>query len=275
MPEAALVGVRDAVATVKQLDSVDVAFAARVHPAAGTFVLGDFVGARTRHLSGLVSAFGHGLGGKCITLRRPVHVADYATARGITHEYDFAVTSEGLRALFAVPVHVDGQVHGLVYGASRRAISFGDRLINAAGIAVRTTARVSPASDSPIESDRTPAVEPARPCSIEEIREIYGELRMIAGRVGDPVLRDRLHRVSDKLRGSGGDELVGVPVRLSPRELDVLAEIAVGRGNAEIAERLGLTLDTVKSYVKSAMAKLVCRNRVEAVHRARRGGLLP
>lgn len=275
MSEVALAGVADAVAKVKRLESVDVAFAARVDPVAGTFVLGEFVGARTTHLSGLVSAFGHGLGGKCIALSRPVHVADYAAARGITHEYDFAVTSEGLRALFAVPIHVDGQIHGLVYGASRHAISFGDRLINAAGNAVRSTARLLPQRAQSNETDRVRPHELSQPSSIEAIREVYGELRAIAGGVGDPVLRGRLQRLSEKLCRTPAEDAAEIPVKLTPRELDVLAEIAVGLGNAEIAERLGLTLDTVKSYIKSAMSKLCSRNRVEAVHRARRGGLLP
>jgi DNA-binding CsgD family transcriptional regulator/putative methionine-R-sulfoxide reductase with GAF domain len=275
MSEAGLVGVADAVAKVKRLDSVDVAFAARVDRGAGTFVLGEFLGARTNHLSGVVSAFGHGLGGKCITLGRPVHVADYAAARGITHEYDHAVTSEGLCALFAVPIHIDGQVHGLVYGASRRVMSFGDRLINAAGVAVRTTARISLPRVQRTGIERPQANELSEPCSVEMIREIYGELRAIAGGVGDPVLRDRLQRLSEKLCRPPADDAARIPVRLSPRELDVLAEIAVGRGNAEIAQLLGLTVDTVKSYVKSAMSKLMSRNRVEAVHRARRSGLLP
>jgi LuxR family transcriptional regulator, regulator of acetate metabolism len=64
-------------------------------------------------------------------------------------------------------------------------------------------------------------------------------------------------------------------VHLSARELDVLALVAVGHANGEVGARLGLTVETVKSYLKSAMAKLDSRTRGEAVHRARAGGLLP
>ncbi|WP_433038450.1 response regulator transcription factor [Actinomycetospora sp. CA-053990] len=49
----------------------------------------------------------------------------------------------------------------------------------------------------------------------------------------------------------------------------------MGHANGEVGARLGLTVETVKSYLKSAMAKLGSRTRGEAVHRARAGGLLP
>ncbi len=62
---------------------------------------------------------------------------------------------------------------------------------------------------------------------------------------------------------------------LSPRELDVLALLAVGCGNAEVAQRLGLLPETVKSYLRNAMSKLGTHSRMETVVAARRGGYLP
>ena len=62
---------------------------------------------------------------------------------------------------------------------------------------------------------------------------------------------------------------------LSPRELDVLALVAVGCGNAEVGRRLGLLPETVKSYLRSAMSKLGTHSRMETVVAARRGGFLP
>jgi LuxR family transcriptional regulator, regulator of acetate metabolism len=64
-------------------------------------------------------------------------------------------------------------------------------------------------------------------------------------------------------------------VTLSPRELDVLAQIALGCTNAEAAQRLSLKPETVKSYLRSATAKLGARTRHEAVSKARRSRLLP
>ncbi|MFN8172111.1 MAG: response regulator transcription factor [Candidatus Nanopelagicales bacterium] len=50
---------------------------------------------------------------------------------------------------------------------------------------------------------------------------------------------------------------------LSEREEEVLALIARGRTNAEIASELFISLSTVKSHVASLMTKLGLRNRVE------------
>jgi DNA-binding NarL/FixJ family response regulator len=53
--------------------------------------------------------------------------------------------------------------------------------------------------------------------------------------------------------------------RLHPREITVLALAAEGEGNREIAARLGLSTDTVKTRLKSAFAKLGARDRAHAV----------
>ncbi len=61
---------------------------------------------------------------------------------------------------------------------------------------------------------------------------------------------------------------------LTPREHEVLRRVAVGETNPEIAEAIGLSRNTVKSYLQSASAKLGARNRVDAVARAHALGLL-
>ena len=50
---------------------------------------------------------------------------------------------------------------------------------------------------------------------------------------------------------------------LTDREEQVLATVARGRTNSEIADELHITLSTVKTHVASLMAKLGARNRVE------------
>ena len=61
---------------------------------------------------------------------------------------------------------------------------------------------------------------------------------------------------------------------LSAREQEVLALIAGGSTNREIAERLYLSPHTVKEHTSSLYRKLQARNRAEAVRRAQRIGLL-
>jgi DNA-binding NarL/FixJ family response regulator len=61
---------------------------------------------------------------------------------------------------------------------------------------------------------------------------------------------------------------------LSAREEEVLALIAGGSTNAEIAGRLFLSPHTVKDHTSSIYKKLNVRNRAEAVRRAQRIGLL-
>ena len=51
---------------------------------------------------------------------------------------------------------------------------------------------------------------------------------------------------------------------LSPREAEVLALVAKGYINKEIADQLGLRLETVRSYLKSIYDKLHVRSRTEA-----------
>ena len=62
---------------------------------------------------------------------------------------------------------------------------------------------------------------------------------------------------------------------LSERELEVLALLASGRTNSEIAGDLFVAVGTVKSHVNNIYNKLEVRNRAEAVTRARELELLP
>jgi len=66
---------------------------------------------------------------------------------------------------------------------------------------------------------------------------------------------------------------VELPARLSSREREVLALIATGATNAEIAGRLFLSPHTVKEHTSALYRKLGVRNRAQAVQRAQRIGL--
>jgi DNA-binding CsgD family transcriptional regulator len=62
---------------------------------------------------------------------------------------------------------------------------------------------------------------------------------------------------------------------LSGRELEVLALLASGRTNAEIARNLFVAIGTVKSHAGNIYRKLDAKNRAEALGRARELKLLP
>ncbi len=62
--------------------------------------------------------------------------------------------------------------------------------------------------------------------------------------------------------------------QLTEREREVLALVATGATNREIALELHLSHHTVKDYTRNVFRKLEVRNRAEAVQRAQRLGLL-
>jgi DNA-binding NarL/FixJ family response regulator len=61
---------------------------------------------------------------------------------------------------------------------------------------------------------------------------------------------------------------------LSERELEILRLVADGLDNREIAQRLTLSLGTVKTHTHNIYSKLNAENRTQAIARARAVGLL-
>jgi DNA-binding NarL/FixJ family response regulator len=57
------------------------------------------------------------------------------------------------------------------------------------------------------------------------------------------------------------------PLGLSPRHRQILALIAQGRANGEIATELALSPNTIKFHVRAVYARLGVHNRVEAANR--------
>ena len=62
---------------------------------------------------------------------------------------------------------------------------------------------------------------------------------------------------------------------LTQREQDVLALVATGAGDKEIAQDLGISIHTVKSHMRNILAKLHLGQRHEAALYALREGLIP
>jgi DNA-binding CsgD family transcriptional regulator len=62
---------------------------------------------------------------------------------------------------------------------------------------------------------------------------------------------------------------------ITPRELDILEAIAAGFSNREIAERLFVSENTVKTHASRLFDKLSARRRTQAIQRAKEAGLIP
>ena len=62
---------------------------------------------------------------------------------------------------------------------------------------------------------------------------------------------------------------------LTPRELDILEAMAAGLSNKEIAERLFVSENTVKTHAARLFSKLSARRRTQAVQLAKEAGLIP
>jgi DNA-binding NarL/FixJ family response regulator len=122
-------------------------------------------------------------------------------------------------------------------------------------------------------------VVPDRPDEVDERAATLAGARAVVPSDATP---DRLLTMvqavlggSDALRGPTDASTTRDDGRvLRPRDLDVLALIADGLTNSEIAERLDMAPRTAKTHVQHLIERLGARDRTEAVARAFRLGLL-
>ena len=100
--------------------------------------------------------------------------------------------------------------------------------------------------------------------------ELAHAIRVVAGGTSLvlPDLTRRLIAGRARVRGTAA-----LP-ELTAREADVLRQVAAGLSNTEIAARLFLSRETVKSHVSSVLLKLGARDRTQAVIAAYESGFL-
>lgn len=243
--------------------------------------LTSFVGTLGQSIHGLVIEPTQGLGGRALAERKPVTATHYRQAKSITHRYDREVSAEGIVSLLAVPIVVDGAVRAVIYAGHRRPTQFGDTVLRGALGVARDLAWEYSVDDeverrlAALESEGgLPGLRSTDPAERQDRRALFAELREIGREIDDPGLARRLERASRGLAPRDAPVSTQGP-SLSPRELDVLAQVALGKQNATVARQLGLTESTVKSYLAAAMRKLEAGSRYEAVVAARRAGMLP
>ncbi|NWF60498.1 MAG: response regulator transcription factor [Fischerella sp.] len=79
--------------------------------------------------------------------------------------------------------------------------------------------------------------------------------------------------ISEKAEVENEEEMID-PYTLTERELEVLQLIVEGCSNAVIADRLYITVGTVKTHVRNILNKLCADDRTQAAVRALRSGLV-
>ena len=104
------------------------------------------------------------------------------------------------------------------------------------------------------------------------IRAVASGDAVIAPSVTRRLLSTLLPHLPDP--AASGRPVDGALARLTPREREVLIEVARSHSNAEIAERLVLSEATVKTHVGRILAKLSLRDRVQIVVFAYENGLI-
>ncbi len=94
-----------------------------------------------------------------------------------------------------------------------------------------------------------------------------------AVRDGETVIRARAAGGADELTAVG--DWPGQAEGLTPREAEVLAFITQGLSNKEIAERAFISINSVKTYIRSAYRKIGATRRTQAVSWGMRHGFEP
>ncbi|MFD8421696.1 response regulator [Streptomyces sp. NPDC059466] len=105
---------------------------------------------------------------------------------------------------------------------------------------------------------------------------VHGIRTIAAGEslLAPAVTRQLVGRFADRIRTPRRTVATEALSVLAPRETEVLQLIAEGLSNAEIADRMVISRETVKTYVSRILTKLDLRDRVQAVVLAHRVGLV-
>ncbi|KUF07519.1 LuxR C-terminal-related transcriptional regulator [Leucobacter sp. G161] len=276
----------EAVAEFSRVTSFPLAFGG--FESNGTTTVTSVAGNRTRSLFGLRVQRARGLGGRAMSEARPRLTPDYARSRLITHDYDTEIGAEDIVTLLAIPVILDGRVRAVLYGGNRSdsrsrqasvpaGIAIAQELANELRVQDEVERRLAAreTEDGPGAADRSQLG--AIPSAIlEELRSGHAELRALTAAVNDPEIRQRLTELGNRFARIGSPAAsIESSVHLSKREIDVLVLVARGSTNVEIGQTLQLAESTVKSYLKTSMAKLEASTRHAAVATARRLGVIP
>lgn len=142
-------------------------------------------------------------------------------------------------------------------------------------------------------ADENPAINVLMITMLEDDESVYASMRsgargyVLKGATGDEIVRAVrtvaageaifgpavARRLSGFFAGHERSRLEQSFPQLTEREREVLAMVARGSSNSQIAGRLSLTDKTVRNHVSSILAKMPARDRTDAIVRAREAGL--
>lgn len=106
---------------------------------------------------------GIGLGGLAFAELQPVWVHDYTSSDLITHDFDFAISADGIKTMLAVPMLRSGRIYGVVYAAMRELTEFSDRQLDGAVTVARSGAlALQTAEDAQRQRESSLAAERSR-----------------------------------------------------------------------------------------------------------------
>ncbi|MBB6171987.1 DNA-binding NarL/FixJ family response regulator [Nocardiopsis mwathae] len=108
------------------------------------------------------------------------------------------------------------------------------------------------------------------PLLIEAVRAAARGDALVSPRITVRLLRHFARQSGAAARGGADPRERG----LTDREVDIVRAVAEGLTNVEVAERLFVSLSTVKTHLASVQGKLHARNRVEIAAWAYRSGLM-
>jgi LuxR family maltose regulon positive regulatory protein len=117
---------------------------------------------------------------------------------------------------------------------------------------------------------------------LEEETAVTPLLQAVVNHRESPIpLKEYARKILSARRQSGkpdanlpSGESIGLVEELTPREMEVLQLVATGDSNQEIADKLFITVRTVKKHVTNILGKLTVNNRTQAVARAHELGLI-
>jgi len=178
---------------------------------------------------------GDGVASRVLHLGGTVTLKNYALESGSSqHLIEVFAEREGAYGMLAVPIQQSGAVIGILYGGVRRPEYIGDRGRTGLHNIANLFAGTLPSA----------AAEPCCP----------------SGAAADPV--------------SSGPHHTPLGCDLSDRERSILRLLSKGLATKEVAAAEFLAVNTVRSYIQSALWKLGANSRLQAVAIAREVGLI-